>query len=919
MPTLTTDAVARTERRTGGVSYAMCVEFTAPTTLTLWLSDAPRTFAGHTCLPLVLSWGTVDLAMNVLDVDGRPATVDGIALRNDKPVAGRARLSDLIWTPYNASGYTWGGARATIYQLFAGLDDADTVSHGVFYLEEPTRITVTSLSVSMSDLSLLIEDRSLVTKITRADFALAPPASVGRSIPWPIGVLREVPAIPIVDGAASHLVDGVTIDATSLVLEDATYFPTSGTGQCEDEQVTWTGKSGNTLTGLTRAANGTTASAHPDKETFFECRSGTSAYRFLVGEGLADFPIKAVMNVKINKLAPSVSTTVQLADTTLVSGKRFAVISIDVADVQLFHARPQSGTLPEATNLPLATDTTINSTGDNTWNVDMTVQLAPINVPYQVDGTVHRAVTMTYEVLGGSWAIDETSELRRLDPGGAGWVTLLSPFDFGATSPYSYEYDTGASIQSETFRLFLSGDADDYHFAWTITVYDLSGATVTLLGQAQGVSGGASTSEIVIGQVTCDVEGITDDGSGTISGTADLLLTNPVDAVTLLLLNAWPNTTAGMLGATFATTRAALAADSYAWAFMFDGGSFADWRRQFGEQSRSQLYLDGGVWQLAYLDEAPTADLMLDFARDFDPDDEAPLGLTERTEVRDALAVYSGREWAETGGALSEQYRAMTIVGDGEAPYDFPLSLVQDATTAAALGAFWLSRWERQLLTLECVTYWNALGVEVGQHVAITGHPLLEAHGGDWIVWRVVARRYLLSYRNPVKIALSLVEVPIPQTGVAVFARDEFAYLDGTAANLAILDDGTPPQISDLNGLWFSDLPSGWFTDPRYVAVWFEVRGERAYQTVAMDKGDANRARLTVTATVRCTDPATGATVPATISTRVNLSTDGATWSGWHPANRVYTFRYAKVAVRVRPAVATAHVQILALTVEATV
>jgi hypothetical protein len=915
MPTLTTDAVARTERRTGGVSYAMCLEFTAPETLTLWLSDVPRDVAGHTCLPLVLSWGDAALTMNTLDVDGRPATVEGITLRNDKPVAGRAHLSDLIWTPYNASGYTWGGARATLYQLFAGLDDADKVSHGVFYLEEPTRITLTSLSVSMSDLSLLIEDRSLVTKITRADFALAPPASVGRSIPWPIGVLREVPTIPIVDGAASNLVDGVTIDATSLVLEDATYFPTSGTGQCEDEQVTWTGKSGNTLTGLTRAANGTTASAHPDKETFFECRSGTSAYRFLVGEGLTDFPIKAVTNVKINKLAPSVTPTIQLADTTLAAGHSLAVISIDVSDVQLFHARPQSGTLPEATNLPLATDTTINSTGDNTWNVDMTVQLAPINVPYQVDGTVHRAVTMTYEVLGGSFAIDETSELRRLDPGGAGWVTLLSPFDFGATSPYSYEYDTGASIQSETFRLFLSGDADDYHFAWTITVYDLSGATVTLLGQAQGVSGGASTSEIVIGQVTCDVEGLTDDDDGTLSGTPNALLEHPVDVTTLLLLNAWPNTTAGMLGASFAATRSALV--GYEWAFLFDGGSFADWRRQFGEQSRSQLYLDGGVWQLAYLDEAPIADLMLDVARDFDPDDEAPLGLTERTEVRDALAVYSGREWAETGGALADQYRAMTSVGDGEAPYDFPLSLVQDATTAAALGAFWLSRWQRQLLTLECVTYWNALGIEVGQHVAITGHPLLEAHGGDWIVWRVVARRYLLSDRNPVKIALSLVEVPIPQTGEVVFSRDEFDYLDGTGTNLVV--QGVPPLIADTNDLRFSDLPSGWFGQPQYLSLWFTTQGERMYTSVVCDKGDAARARLDVSATVLCSDPITGASVPATVDVRATLSTNGSTWSGWHPVNRAYTFRYVRVGVRVRPTIASAHVRITGLTVEASV
>jgi hypothetical protein len=50
---------------------------------------------------------------------------------------------------------------------------------------------------------------------------------------------------------------------TTLTVNDASSFSSSGgTIQIGSEQITYTGKSGNTLTGLTRGANGTTAATH---------------------------------------------------------------------------------------------------------------------------------------------------------------------------------------------------------------------------------------------------------------------------------------------------------------------------------------------------------------------------------------------------------------------------------------------------------------------------------------------------------------------------------------------------------------------------------------------------------------------------------------------------------------------------------
>ena len=54
-------------------------------------------------------------------------------------------------------------------------------------------------------------------------------------------------------------------------MTSAAQFPTSGTIFIENEQITYTGKSGNNLTGCTRGANSTTAATHAD---------GTNVYNY---------------------------------------------------------------------------------------------------------------------------------------------------------------------------------------------------------------------------------------------------------------------------------------------------------------------------------------------------------------------------------------------------------------------------------------------------------------------------------------------------------------------------------------------------------------------------------------------------------------------------------------------------------------
>lgn len=83
------------------------------------------------------------------------------------------------------------------------------------------------------------------------------------------------------------LAEELTATDTSIDVDDASGLPLSGTIQIEDEDITYTGKSGNTLTGCTRGANGTTAKAHGSGHPVFlaeprEILSG-DVFRFNTG------------------------------------------------------------------------------------------------------------------------------------------------------------------------------------------------------------------------------------------------------------------------------------------------------------------------------------------------------------------------------------------------------------------------------------------------------------------------------------------------------------------------------------------------------------------------------------------------------------------------------------------------------------
>jgi hypothetical protein len=61
---------------------------------------------------------------------------------------------------------------------------------------------------------------------------------------------------------SSYLDTAINSSVTTISLVDASSYPNAGTITVDSEQITYTGKTGNTLTGCVRGANGTTAASH---------------------------------------------------------------------------------------------------------------------------------------------------------------------------------------------------------------------------------------------------------------------------------------------------------------------------------------------------------------------------------------------------------------------------------------------------------------------------------------------------------------------------------------------------------------------------------------------------------------------------------------------------------------------------------
>jgi hypothetical protein len=735
------------------------IDFFSPSPLTVYVSDhyvGPEV-TGVEWLPLVAAWGPVEELVSA----GAPVTSE-VTFFNTKPIAGKARLSDVLRTPLNAGAgtYEFAGARVSLYRVDVGQPGKLL---NVLYIEEPTEIDDRLFRVRMSDQGLLLEDRRIVTTIDRTAFPAAAPAVVNRTIPRAFGSLKNVPCIPVVDGVVGRLASAIDASVATVPLVDATVFPSSGTVQINVEQILYTGKSGNSLTGCTRARNGTAAAPHEAQSTVMEVRGPGIAYRFVAAENVIGFPHKAMTNVRVNGNPAKTAPTLTPNATDVVAGKSFAAVTFSVADVRAFHTIPVSRALIQPASLP-------SMNRSFAWNGNQHVEhQLTVVIPAQgaefASGTIRRRVSFTYQIVSGQFGVGDASvnpaqsQIWRTDPATGANVVLAS----GTKDASGYlimpaavtaEYDTATSVANETFTLHLFGDpgvagAPDtpYVALWTITAY-------TITGDVAAGGGGESTAAIVIGQVTCDLDGMQDDTAGTVSGTANLLLENPVDVSRFILTQLYGVAVAD-LASRWASSRATLAALAYKWAFLLgiEGATgLSEIRTRMAQQARADIFIEAGKWDFVVIPSAPVADVVLDYARDVWDQRPAMAGRTPRPQVftairGQALLNHVTREYDYTAVA---QVAGLATYTEDVLSFDF----VQDRATADALAAFWLAQWQRQRWEIDLVAWENVMPLRKADHVAIDNHPVLTAHGDTALVFRILERSYLSGDPDPARVRL---------------------------------------------------------------------------------------------------------------------------------------------------------------------
>lgn len=730
------------------------LEFASPAPLTLYVSDhyVPATLdvspapAGHEWLPYVAAWGALDELVSA----GAPATSE-ITFFNTKPIAGKSRFSDLLRTPLNAGAgtYEFAGAKITLYRLDTGTGVVSRLLNAL-YIEEPTEIDDRLFRLRMSDQGLLLEDRLVSTTIDRTAFPNASRAVVGRTIPKPFGVLRTVPCTPVVDGPVGRLAADMTAVQASCTLVDSSDFPAAnGNVMIDGEVIGYTTNTVATgvLSGLGRAVGGTVAAAHTAQSQAFYIRGGAQAYRYVVGEMWPTFAIKSVSNIRVNGNPPRTAPTVALVDGGLVAGKYFSLIDFNsgatAAAVAAYHVQPTQGAR-------LTTSGTLdvgpaNPLPDKAFTPAFGALGSEINIR-----SVQGRIQFTVQTISGTW----NGHAAQLWAGAVGTGQLLYDSVNALQLTGTASFAMGAAVSNMPIiyhtRVIGGGPGtNDVHVVFTIQQYDV---IVDSAGPASGAAD--STAGRVIGEVTCDVEGIMDDAAGVVSGTASLLLENPADVMRFILTQLYGVAVAD-LGARWPASRAALAGFGYRWAFLlgFEGpDKLSDLRTRFAQQSRSELFIEGGKWDLVTIPAAPVAIVTLDYARDVWSERPALASRTPRPQVFTSVRAEAQHNYASG----DFDYTAVAKVA-GLAAYveeSLTFDFVQDKATADALAAFWLAQWQRQRWEIDLVAWRNVLALRKGDHVALTGHPILTAHGGALLIFRILERSYLSGDPNPARIRL---------------------------------------------------------------------------------------------------------------------------------------------------------------------
>lgn len=256
----------------------------------VYVSDRDVTPSGGSAHSgIVKTWGFIDT---------------GATNTPGRGVLGRVQISDLKVTLINSTSSRFSDNFTTadppenitveLYQWFAGLLDSEKelIFKGVIRGQPEYSLDECKLCIrGIWDKYNKKIGEDLI--ISADDYSSADPDDIGKMQNICYGSLSKAPCRAISSGGVDNLAGDIDSSQVSIELSDASEMDAAGTIGIDEEEITYTGISTNTLTGCTRGANSTTAVAHASGSAVWQIKS---VYVYQV----AGHPVKSIGDIYVD-------------------------------------------------------------------------------------------------------------------------------------------------------------------------------------------------------------------------------------------------------------------------------------------------------------------------------------------------------------------------------------------------------------------------------------------------------------------------------------------------------------------------------------------------------------------------------------------------------------------------------------------
>lgn len=712
-------------------------EFTSPSSKDLFLCSRSfgicNVFEGACYDPLILSWGLIRCGEIDPVTYGLYSGDVGIEFMNDVPIGGYDGMSALL------AAFDWAFATLTLSVIFDNAnssgDDTAIFKGRMENIESMSRESVT---VRISDIAMAYNHKWPHTIVNTTDYPDADPDDIGKMLPQVWGSCKRVPLRAVDAGWLTTLAEDLDDSETSIDLTDAAGLSATGTIQIDVEQITYTGKTGNTLTGCTRGANATTAVEHDlgakvaeiQADYFYilghavkainavyvdgvlQPAANYTAYTGQSGDQHGSYPGKACIDFSVlpaitKQINVAIADTIAVSDTIGVSDTIDVSDGIGVSDTIDFTAPAGSYyTSYSSSYSNNGVDNPANSVDGNA-NTYGGMNQANDDITYNfTDPSVGTAASQIFHAIMSGQLGTETIDVEK----GGSHVTTWTM----TTTPSEYIYNaTTDTAWTRTFGFdnpILGGGEVRIHMIWKEVRYapDLTkvgsasktgSATKTGAASKTGaatktgtvtLSGNSVADTVIGGVVSIDVDGYQDDGSGTYTGTPTALIERPDHVFKHWIIAMLGLTAADINSTVYATSGTAYASASFAFGvcLLTPPEDILTFFSEASRQCQSMQFWEAGVHQLKYIDSSPTTDKTISGHRI----DRGGLQLeyTMRADIRNTLTArydryWSGHEPVDSDRAIVLSTAAASVTKYGSLQGDYAFDKIVDSAMAQTI------------------------------------------------------------------------------------------------------------------------------------------------------------------------------------------------------------------------------------------